>query len=139
MQIDGHSGRLSTLSNEGLGAHFQARKEDKVNFHRCFAKCGPSNDQIKEIGEMSRSFSEGLAINIYHCINLFCCSTTSKLHQTWASMSPLMVKLKDNPASADSEFDSLLDTQVPGLSYNLTFNFADDILPFTTKLSSKLL
>lgn len=71
-------------------------------------------------------------------MNLVYYSTISKLHQTWASTSYHMAKLRDNPACADSEYNSLLDAQDPGLSYNLTFNPADDVLPFTTKLSNRL-
>lgn len=65
-------------------------------------------------------------------------STISKLHQAWASMSYQMAKLQDSPACADSKYDSLLDAQDPGLSYNLTFRPADDILLFTAKLSNRL-
>lgn len=49
-----------------------------------------------------------------------------------------MVKLRDNPACADSEFASILETKDPGLSFNLTFDPAADILPFSIKLSNRL-
>ena len=32
---------ISSLMNEELGAVFQVRKSDEINFHRCFATCGP--------------------------------------------------------------------------------------------------
>jgi len=133
---------ISTLFNEELGAVFQLRKKDEINFHRCLATCGPPDGLIKKIGKPSslRSFSsEQLAINIYYRMDLLYHSAISKLHQAWASTSYQMAKLRDNPACADSEYDSLLDAQDPGLSYNLTFKPADDILLFTTKLSNRLL
>lgn len=49
-----------------------------------------------------------------------------------------MAKPRDNLACTDSEYDSLLDAHNPSLSYSLTFKQADDILPFTTKLSNRL-
>lgn len=32
---------IPTLFSEELGAIFQVRKSDEINFHRCFATCGP--------------------------------------------------------------------------------------------------
>ena len=61
-----------------------------------------------------------------------------QLHQTWASTSYQMAKLRDNPVCADSEYNSILDVDDPGLSYNLTFKPTESILPFTTKLSNRL-
>ena len=49
-----------------------------------------------------------------------------------------MAKLRDNPACVDSEYESILDVEDPGLSYNLTFKPAESILPFTAKLSTRL-
>ena len=132
---------ISTLFNEELGAVFQVRKKDSINFRRCFATCGPPTGLIKEIGRMSStksSSSKEPAITIYHGIELLYSSDISKLHQTWASTSYQMVKLRDNPDCADSEHATFLDTKDPGLSYNLTFKPADDILPFTTKLTNRL-
>ena len=133
---------ISTLFNEELGAVFQVRKRDEINFHRCFATCGPPDGLIKKIGKTSSSSrsspSEQTAINIYHRMDLVYHSAISKLHQAWARTSYQMAKLRDNPACANSEYDSLLDAQDPGLSFNLTFKPAADILPFATKLSNRL-
>lgn len=65
-------------------------------------------------------------------------SAISELHRTWASTSHQMARLRDNPACADSEYDTILDTSDPGLSFNLSFNPAESILPFATKLSNRL-
>lgn len=129
----------STLFNEELGALFQVRKSDEINFHRCFATCGPPDGLIKKIGRISPSSSSSSSdLAIYHRMDLVYRSPISKLHQTWSSTSYHMVKLRDNPACAESEYESILDTKDPGLSFNLTFNPAADILPFTTKLSNRL-
>ena len=49
-----------------------------------------------------------------------------------------MQRLRDNPACADVEFESILDRTDPGLSYNLTFNPADRPLSFATSLKSTI-
>jgi len=131
---------ISTLFHEELGAVFQVRRSDEINFHRCFATCGPPDGLIKKIGQVSstRTTSSSYDMTVYHRMNLVYRSPMTKLHQTWASTSYQMSKLRDNPVCADSEFNSILDTQDPGISYNLTFNPAADILPFATKLSNRL-
>lgn len=132
---------ISTIFNEELGAVFQVRKKDEINFHRCFATCGPPDGLIKRIGKTTspRLYpSKEIAINIYHAMDLVYSSTISKLHQAWASTSYQMAKLRDNPACAETEYEALLDVEDPGLSYNLTFRPAEDILPFTTTLLNRL-
>lgn len=49
-----------------------------------------------------------------------------------------MAKLRDNPACAESEYNSIFDIHNPGLSYNLTFKPSETVLPFTAKLSNRL-
>ena len=61
-------------------------------------------------------------------MNLVYHSAITKLHQTWASTFYQMAKLRDNLAYAKSEYNSLLDAQNPGLSYNLTFKPVDDFM-----------
>jgi len=47
-----------------------------------------------------------------------------------------MQRLRDNPATADSEFSLIQDDADPGLSYRLTFDPKESILPITAMLSS---
>ena len=130
---------ISSLFNEELGAVFQVRKKDETNFHRCFATCGPPDGLITKIGKTTASSSsKEPAISIYHGMDRLYNATISKLHQDWSSTSYQMAKFRDNPACADSEYDSFLDARDPGLSYNLTFKPADNILPFTAKISNRL-
>ena len=144
---------IPTLFSEELGAVFQVRKSDEINFHRCFATCGPPgtilyyilwvttadrmvDGLIRKIGHVSKSVKYDLTI--YHNMDRVYHSPVPNLHQTWASTSYRMQKLRDNPKCADSEFASILDTKDPGLSYNLTFNPAKNILPFASGLSNRL-
>lgn len=127
---------IETLFNEELGAVFQVRKRDETNFHRCFATCGPPQGLIKKIGRVSSS--EKQEITIYHGSNLVYRSSRATLQQRWASTSYRMQRLRDNPACADEEFNSILDTSNPGLSYNLTYDPSANILPLMTSLSRRL-
>jgi phosphoribosylformylglycinamidine synthase len=54
----------------------------------------------------------------------------------WSSTSYRMQRLRDNPASADSEFSMISDDKDPGLSFRLAFDPKENILPLTTMLSS---
>jgi phosphoribosylformylglycinamidine synthase len=44
------------------------------------------------------------------------------LHRAWSATTHAMQRLRDNPQSADSEYDRLLDDADPGLSPRLTFD-----------------
>lgn len=47
-----------------------------------------------------------------------------------------MQRLRDNPASADSEFSMISDDKDLGFSFRLTFNPKNNILPLAAMLSS---
>ncbi|KAJ4293434.1 phosphoribosylformylglycinamidine synthase [Kalmusia sp. IMI 367209] len=140
IMLDGiaHSGEtkdaIEALFNEELGAVFQIRKKDEVNFNRCFATCGPPPGMIKKIGRVPEaskqeiSFAFGSKI-IYR-------NTRKNLQQRWAATSHQLQRMRDNPVCADQEFASLQDDKDPGLSYNLTFNPKDTILPLKATISS---
>jgi len=127
---------LETLFNEELGAVFQVRKEDELNFHRCFATCGPPEGLITKIGRVPPSSKQDLII--YHNGVLIYRSSRPNLQERWASTSRQMQRLRDNPSSADAEYSTILDSSDPGLSYNLTFKPSQNILPFSTSLSARL-
>lgn len=127
---------VETLFNEELGAVFQIRQSDEINFHRCFATCGPPDGLIKKIGRVSPHGKQDLAV--YHGSTLVFRSSRVTLQQRWASTSHQMQRLRDNPSCADAEFASITDVSDPGLSYNLTFNPSANILPFSVSLSRRL-
>jgi phosphoribosylformylglycinamidine synthase len=140
MMLDGiaKSNRLSdildALFNEELGAVFQVRKQDETNFNRCFATCGPPPGLIRKIGRIPATSKQKLSIR-YGQASILSMERT-ELQQWWSSTSYQMQRLRDNPASADSEFASIGDDKDPGLSYKLTFDPKENILPLTTMLSS---
>ena len=130
------AGVLNSLFNEELGAVFQVRKRDEIHFRRCFATCGPPPNLIKKIGRVAPAPQQDLTI--YHGSQLVYRQSRTSLQQTWSATSHQMQRLRDNPACADEEFNTILDTTDSGLSYNLTFKPHDNILPFTSKLPNIL-
>ncbi|RFU33519.1 hypothetical protein B7463_g2793, partial [Scytalidium lignicola] len=125
---------IEALFNEELGAIFQVRKSDEINFMRCFATCGPPPGMIRKIGRIPSSSKQKLSIrygqqSILHI-------DRSELQEQWAWTSYQMQRLRDNPSCADSEFNTIRDDHDPGLSYKLTFEPKESILPLTSTISS---
>ncbi|KAL8688623.1 MAG: hypothetical protein Q9218_005515 [Villophora microphyllina] len=125
---------LSTLFNEELGAVFQVKKEDEIKFESCFATCGPPDGLIKRIGRVAPTTQRDLVI--YHKTDLIYRQSRVTLQQLWSATSYQMQRRRDNPACADEEYAGIVDLTDPGLSYNLTFNPAENIIPFATRISS---
>lgn len=126
---------IEILFNEELGAVFQVRQKDELNFNRCFATCGPPEGLIKKIGRVSSSAKQNIAI--YHGATLVYRASRAALQQQWASTSYQMQRLRDNPQCADDEYASILEPSNPGLSYNLSYNPSANILPLTASLSRR--
>ena len=116
---------LDVLFNEELGAVFQIRKSDEARFVKCFAGCEPSSGLVKTIGHVRSTATQSLTIRYKDqtIVDL----ERAKSQKWWSSTSYEMQKLRDNPACAESEFESLLDDQDPGLHYKLKYSPADSI------------
>jgi phosphoribosylformylglycinamidine synthase len=125
---------LNALFNEELGAVFQVRKSDEINFRRCFATCGPPPGLIRKIGRVPVTSKQKLSIH-YGQRSLLSLGR-SEMQEWWSSTSHQIQRLRDNPASADSEFSMISDDKDPGLSFQLTFDPKENILPLRTMLSS---
>ena len=125
-----------TLFNEELGAVFQVKKKDEIEFRRCFSTCGPPVGMIKRIGGVCASTKQD--ITMYHGRKVAYHASRSSLQQRWASTSYHMQLLRDNPHCANAEHNFILDSSNPGLSYHLTFNPAADIRSLRTRTSNML-
>ena len=125
-----------TLFNEELGAVFQVRRKDEIEFHRCFATCGPPPGLIKKIGRVPSASKQELTI--HHGPKLVYRAFRAALQQRWSSTSYQMQCLRDNPYCAATEYDLITDSSNPGLSYHLTFNPVANILPFKATLTAAL-
>ncbi|KAF2754788.1 phosphoribosylformylglycinamidine synthase [Pseudovirgaria hyperparasitica] len=125
---------LEALFNEELGAVFQIRKKDEIRFNKCFATCGPPPGLIKKIGRIPATSKQELSLR--HGMDLIYRGSRSKLQQRWSATSYHMQRLRDNPACAESEYASILEDANPGLSFNLTYNPQESILPLKTSITS---
>lgn len=128
---------IRTLFNEELGAVFQVRAKDEIEFQRCFASCGPPDDLIYKIGRVPAATKQEISIH-HSASGTIYRANRRNLQQKWAATSHAMQRIRDNPACADAEFENIADDTDPGLSYNLTFNPKDSILPLTATISSAL-
>ena len=125
---------LQSLFNEELGAIFQVRKSDEINFNRCFATCGPPKGLIKKIGRIPAASKQELSIRYGQKEILR--MGRSEMQQYWSSTSYTMQRTRDNPDCADMEYESITNDRDPGLHYKLTFDPKDTILPFTSSITS---
>jgi phosphoribosylformylglycinamidine synthase len=132
-----HKDIVETLFNEELGAVFQVRKKDEITFKSCFATCGPPAGLIKRIGSVSKSKTQQ-DITFRYGLEVVYRDTRAALQQRWSATSYHMQKLRDNPFCAEAEYENIQDNEDPGLSYNLTFDPKENILPLTSRISSML-
>jgi phosphoribosylformylglycinamidine synthase len=124
---------LIALFNKELGAVFQVRKSDEINFMRCFATCGPPPGLIRKIGLVPVTSKQKLSI--HYGQRSILSLNRSEMQEWWSSTSHQIQRLRDNPAGADSEFSMISDDNDPGLSFQLNFDPKENILPLRTILS----
>ncbi|RKF60852.1 putative phosphoribosylformylglycinamidine synthase [Golovinomyces cichoracearum] len=125
---------LETLFNEELGAVFQVKKSDEINFNRCFATCGPPKGLIKKIGRVLPSNKQNLSI--FYGKKQILDLERANLQQLWSTVSYQMQRLRDEMTCADEEFENVFDDSDPGIFYDLTFDPKDTILPLTSTITS---
>ncbi|GAO15161.1 hypothetical protein UVI_02029410 [Ustilaginoidea virens] len=124
---------LEALFNEELGAVFQVKASDEMNFKRCFATCGPPAGLIRKFGVVKASSNQSLTIR--HSAAVFATLGRAEMQQWWSKTSYQMQRLRDNPACADAEYAVVSDSSDPGLCYRLTFSPAENILPITSSIA----
>jgi phosphoribosylformylglycinamidine synthase len=118
---------LESLFNEELGAVIQVTATDGdeviAAFHAAGLRCAP----------IGRPTSDG-RIRIERDGKVLSDESRIDLHRAWSRTSHAMQRLRDNPESADQEFERFLDAGDPGLSPHLSFDPADDIAaPYVAK------
>lgn len=125
---------LAALFNEELGAIFQVRKSDEINFNRCFATCGPPKGLIKKIGRIPAASKQELAIRYGQKEILR--MGRSEMQQDWSKTSYQMQRIRDNIECADAEYNNIKDNKDPGLHYKLNFDPKDARLSVKSSLTS---
>ena len=113
---------LAALFNEELGAVIQVRAEEKSavmdvlrshNLGACSHIIGKPND--RGVVEFTRD-----AKIIYS-------QPRADLHRLWSETSWRISRVRENPATADAEYDRLLDLADPGMQPKITFDLADNV------------
>jgi phosphoribosylformylglycinamidine synthase len=113
---------LKALFNEELGAVVQVRADEKsqvmdvlrsFNLGACSHIIGKPND--RGVIEFTRD-----AKTIYN-------QQRFELHRLWSETSWRISRVRENPATADAEYDRLLDLADPGISPKLTFDPSDNV------------
>lgn len=120
---DSPSNIIETLFNEELGAVFQVRKADEKRFIKCFATCGPPPRLITKIGFVQPKSKSSLTIRYSSTAIIRLDRAT--MQKWWSRTSFEMQKIRDNPACAQAEFETLSDSTDPGISYHLRFDPAE--------------
>ncbi|KJZ77160.1 hypothetical protein HIM_03481 [Hirsutella minnesotensis 3608] len=127
------SDMVNALFNEELGAVFQVRASDEINFKRCFATCGPPAGLIRKFAVVKPKSKQTLTIR--HGAATFATLDRVEMQQWWSKTSFEMQRLRDNPACAIAELAPIADSEDPGISYRLTFSPNDNILPLKSSIS----
>ncbi|KAH3684828.1 hypothetical protein WICPIJ_004181 [Wickerhamomyces pijperi] len=116
---------LTAFFNEELGSVFQVAKSRVDEFKAIFAEHGVSSEYISLVAEPV--FSKEQAINVKFNGEEVFVSERGQLQQSWSETSYKLQRLRDNPKSADQEFQQILDNSDPGLSFKLTYDPALDL------------
>ncbi|PUA16484.1 phosphoribosylformylglycinamidine synthase [Glaciimonas sp. PCH181] len=113
---------LRALFNEELGAVIQVRaaqKSEVMNVLRTYNLGACSHiigkPDARDVIEFTRD-----AKAIYN-------QSRISLQRLWSETSWRIARLRDNPASADAEYDRILDTLDPGITPKITFDLQQDI------------
>ncbi|MDD4978484.1 MAG: phosphoribosylformylglycinamidine synthase [Gallionella sp.] len=111
-----HSDSLRTLFNEELGAVVQVRNRDVQHVLQLATDAG-----IKSVLKIAKLNESGM-INVQRAGETLYAENGVQLQRMWSETTYQMQKLRDNPACAQQEFDSLLDAGDPGLHVKLTYD-----------------
>src|SRR5450755_2014316 len=111
---------LESLFNEELGAVLQVDRAHEVEIIAAFKaaslRCepigGPAGDGRIRIARSGETLFDESRI---------------ELHRAWSRTSYAIQRLRDNPESADQEFERISDAGDPGLSPRLTFDPTEDV------------
>lgn len=113
---------LRALFSEELGAVVQVRAAERDAVLAVLREHG-----LSACSHVIGSVNERDAIEVFRDARKIYDAPRAELHRAWGEVSWRIARLRDNPACADAEYDTLLDTADPGLSPVLTFDAQEDI------------
>ncbi|MDG2108049.1 MAG: phosphoribosylformylglycinamidine synthase, partial [Woeseiaceae bacterium] len=115
---------IRQLFNEELGAVVQVEKNKLTEVQVILDRFGVSADVIGKIGGEPRFTVNNDSSGVNEVV-LDLDRVT--MQREWSEMSYRIQAMRDNPTTAEEEFDQILDVKDPGLNSTLTFNPSDDI------------
>jgi phosphoribosylformylglycinamidine synthase len=113
---------LRALFSEELGAVIQVRADEKsavMDVLRTF-NLGACSHIIGKLNERG-------VIEFTRDAKVIYAQPRASLHRLWSDTSWRISRMRENPATADQEYDRLLDEQDPGMTPKLTFDLADNV------------
>jgi phosphoribosylformylglycinamidine synthase len=120
---------IRALFNEELGAVIQVRAQDRDAVLAALREHG-----LAACSHVVGKINERDTIEIYRDAKKIYEAPRTELHRVWSEVSWRISRLRDNPACADAEYDTLLDAADPGITPQLSFNPAEDVAaPFIGK------
>jgi phosphoribosylformylglycinamidine synthase len=111
---------IRQLFNEELGAVVQVEKSKLTQVQMALDRFGIDAKAIGKVGGEARLIIQDDDGTVFEL-------DRASLQREWSEMSYRIQALRDNPATALEEFNSILDDDDPGLHASLTFDPADDI------------
>jgi phosphoribosylformylglycinamidine synthase len=120
---------IRALFNEELGGVIQVRAQDRDSVLAALRDHG-----LSACSHVIGQTNDRDAIEIYRDAKKIYEAPRTELHRAWSEVSWRISRLRDNPACADAEYDTLLDAADPGITPTLSFNPAEDVAaPFVGK------
>ncbi len=108
------------LFAEELGAVIQVRRDDRARVTELLRAAGLAYHFIGEPNTKDE-------IRLRRNAKLVFGASRVELLQAWSETSYCIAKLRDDPESAQQEFDALADVTDPGLSVSLSFDVKEDV------------
>jgi phosphoribosylformylglycinamidine synthase len=104
------------LFNEELGAVIQILDDDVIEILKYF------NDELGITAKVIGAPNSEQSVKIYNDSNLILESSRGKLQQDWAETSYKIQSIRDNPKTAKTEFDLILDDSFEGIQPKINFD-----------------
>ncbi|RKZ42609.1 MAG: phosphoribosylformylglycinamidine synthase [Gammaproteobacteria bacterium] len=111
------SDNFSSLFNEELGAVIQIKKAELAEVQNSFARQTNFSQHVHILGTLNQSDT----LNFYQNQKLILSLERATLQRAWTETSYRLQKRRDNPVTAQQEYDALLNHHDPGLSVHCTF------------------
>lgn len=112
---------IAALFAEELGAVVQVRLADVTELTSAFVEAGFPTSALHVIGKVNTS-PKDQSVTILHGSQAIYSGTRHELQSAWAETSYQMQRIRDDPAAAREEFETISDEYNTGLFYDLSFS-----------------